>query len=50
MIKKRGSKFQLMTHDGKRAISKPTTKAKAQKQERAIQWRKHQAAAQRGRP
>ena len=42
MIKKTSSgKFVLKTHDGRRNLSKPTTKAKAQKQERAIQAAKH---------
>jgi len=42
MIKKlKSGKFQLHTADGKRALGPPTTKEKAQKQERAIQAAKH---------
>ena len=42
MIKKTtGGKFILKTHDGRRNLSKPTTKGKALKQERAIQAAKH---------
>ena len=41
MIKKVGKKYRLYTKDGSRALGPATTKAKALKQERAIQAAKH---------